>query len=506
MLLKLTNTATSVKNTFAAILVIISSLGVSCSEREAQVDQTSAQEQTKTVQAANQSRRSVTGNMVDFVDASKAVTPGVVHIKTVYNRSTSGYDPMGGAYGPQSRGSAPAMGSGSGVTISSDGYIATNNHVVENASAIEVIFPDRRAYTARLVGTDPNTDLALLKVEASGLPFVKQGNSDAVNVGEWVLAVGYPLSLNTTVTAGIISAKGRSIGIINRSEGGRFSETQPQAGSTAIESFLQTDAAINPGNSGGALVNTAGELIGINTAIASQTGSYAGYAFAIPVNLATKILDDLKKYGAVKRGILGVSFPSPIVEDQYLKQQGINPGSVKGVIIIDVQEGSAAAAAGLKEGDIIQSIDGVQIASSSEFSERIARHQPGDIIKLTFLRNRETKTASVTLKGEEARSQRSQSLEQIYNKLGATFSPLPAELKERLDVNSGVIVREVLEGGFFDQIGIPRGTIIVIINGKPINTPNDIDQAFLSAQRGLIQILAIAPDGSRVAFNFSLGT
>jgi S1-C subfamily serine protease len=196
-----------------------------------------------------------------------------------------------------------------------------------------------------------------------------------------------------------------------------------------------------------------------------------------------------------------------VAEDQYLKQQGLNPGSVRGVFIIDVQDGSAAAAAGLKEGDIIQNLDGVQIASSSEFSERIARHQPGDVIKLTYLRDGKTLNASVTLKSEEkARSERTQSLEEIYNKLGATFSPLPAALKQRLDVNSGVIVTEVLEGGFFNQIGIPQGTIIVIINGKPINTPTDIDQAFLSAQRGMIQILAIAPDGSRVAFNFSLGT
>lgn len=344
-------------------------------------------------------------------------------------------------------------------------------------------------------------------MDATGLPVVKPGNSDNVQVGEWVLAVGYPLSLNTTVTAGIISAKGRSIGIINRSGENNFGGNEAQSGNTVIESFIQTDAAINPGNSGGALVNTAGELVGINTAIASQTGSYAGYAFAIPVNLATKILDDLKKYGSVKRGILGVSFPSPVAEDQYLKQQGINPGTVKGVYIIDVQNGSAAAAAGLKEGDIIQSIDGVQIASSSEFSERIARKRPGDVIKLTYLRNGNAGTVSVTLKGEEtATAKRTQSLKEIYNRLGAGFTPLTGELKERLNINSGVVVTNVRSGGFFDQIGIPRGTIIVMINGKPINTPNDIDEALLSAQSGMIQILAIAPDGSRVAFNFSLGT
>ena len=446
------------------------------------------------------------GGINDFVTASSVVTPAVVHIKTRFNATTAGpRSLLEQLYGVPSTGSLPAIGSGSGVTISADGYIATNNHVVENASNIEVIFPDRRAFPARLVGTDPNTDLALLKVEATKLPFVKPGNSDAVQVGEWVLAVGYPLSLNTTVTAGIISAKGRSIGIINRSGNNNFGGNQAVS-SSAIESFLQTDAAINPGNSGGALVNLNGELVGINTAIASQTGSYAGYAFAIPVNLVTKILDDLKKYGVVKRAILGVSFPSPIVEEQYLKQQGLNPGTIKGVYIIDVQPGSAAARAGLKEGDIIQSIEGVKLTSSEEFSERIARHRPGDKITLTYLRNGKEHTASVTLKGEETSEKRTETLAEIHNKLGATFAPINNELKERLNINSGVVVTDVSQGGFFNQIGILPGTIIIIINGKPVMSPADINQSLLSSQRGMIQILAIAPDGSRVAYSFSLGT
>lgn len=451
--------------------------------------------------------RTTTGNTADFVAASNDAMPAVVHIKTRFTARASSYgNPFEQMYGPPSRGSVPAMASGSGVTISADGYIATNNHVVANAEAIEVVFPDRRSFAARLVGTDPNTDLALLKVDAKNLPIVQTGNSDAVQVGEWVLAVGYPLSLNTTVTAGIISAKGRSIGIINRSRENSFGG-EPQQGNTAIESFLQTDAAINPGNSGGALVNTAGELIGINTAIASQTGSYAGYAFAIPINLATKILDDLKQYGAVKRGVLGVSFPSPAVEDQFLKQQGIDPGTVKGIYIIDVQGGSAAAAGGLQEGDFIQSIDGVPVASSSELSERIARHRPGDKIALAYMRNGKTGTATVTLKGEEApTARRDQSLEEIYNKLGATFAPLTDVQKQRFGIRSGVLVTDVRNGGFFDRIGIPPGTTIVLINGKMVSTPSDVNQALLSAQSGLIQILAIAPDGSRVAFNFSLGT
>ena len=446
------------------------------------------------------------GGVNDFVLASNAVTPGVVHIKTQYESSAAGYaNPLDQLFGgpPQRRG--PVMGSGSGVILSEDGYIATNNHVVENASAIEVILPDRRAFTAQLIGRDPNTDLALLRIKSDKLPFVRLGNSDDVQVGEWVLAVGYPLSLNTTVTAGIISAKGRSIGIINRPSANSFEDAR---GNSAIESFLQTDAAINPGNSGGALVNTNGELIGINTAIASQTGSYAGYAFAIPVNLAKKILDDLKKYGSVKRGLLGVSFPSPAAEDQYLRQKGINPGTVKGVYIIDVQEGMAAARAGLREGDIIQSVDGIQITSSSEFSEWIARHRPGDVIKLTYLRDGKQNTVEVKLLEEPERpdARSTEALERILEKLGAGFAPLGNDLKEYFNIHSGVVVTDIKRGGFFDQLGVPEGTIIVMINGKPVNSPAEIGAALLSARSGLIQILGIAPDGSRIAFNFSLGT
>ncbi len=439
---------------------------------------------------------------INFVSAAKLVTPGVVHIKTVYpgRARSSQFQPFGG-------GSAPAMGSGSGVVIGSDGYIATNNHVVENANEIEVILPDRRRFAAKMVGRDPNTDLALLKVDAQDLPVVALGNSDNVEIGEWVLAVGYPYSLNTTVTAGIISAKGRSIGIINRTAPASSSQGELQ-GNTAIESFIQTDAAINPGNSGGALVDMNGKLIGINTAIASLTGSYAGYAFAIPVNLAQKILSDLKEYGEVKRGILGVSFPAPSVEENYLKQQGINPSSVKGVFITGIQEGSAADNAGLKEGDIIQSIDGITLYSSSEFSERIARHRPGDKIKLEYLRNGKSQSATVTLKGEESRKPLAgaQSLQEIHDRLGAKFAPLSPAFKERYDLSGGVVVTDVVDGGFFYQVGILPGTIIVLINNTVVNSPEDINKALLAAGHGRVQVLGIAPDGSRIAFTFSLGT
>lgn len=449
-----------------------------------------------------------TGEMTDFVKSSKIVIPAVVHIKTTYSRGGQQSGSIFGRLRGNDEGGIYAMASGSGVVISKDGYIATNNHVIENASTIEVIFPNRESYKAKLIGTDLNTDLALLKVDAKDLPYVKFGNSDNAQIGEWVLAVGYPLSLNSTVTAGIISAKGRSIGIINRAEPSRFSAQESDRGNTAIESFIQTDAPINPGNSGGALVNTKGELIGINTAIASQTGSYAGYAFAVPVNLAKKILEDLKTFGTVQRGILGVSFPAPSVEDQYLKQQGLDPGKIVGVYIIGVQKGSSADRAGLKEGDIIQSIDGIPLQSSSEFSERIARHRPKDAVLLTYLRNGKSNTVSASLDAEPKADEQGDglSLDKIYEKLGASFEPLSSDLKQHFNIRSGVVVTDVISGGFFERIGIPPGTIIVNINGKPINNPKDIDTALLSSQTGIIKIMAIAPDGSRVIFSFSLGT
>ena len=474
----------------SVLFIILQSVAISCNNKHKSIQSGSIQDSVPQPKENTTIINTSNGN-VNFVTAAKMVMPAVVHIKIHFNASSD--------YGA----------SGSGVIISPDGFIATNNHVVENASAIDVVLPDKRTFSAKLIGRDPNTDLALIKIEASNLPIVKLGNSDIVQIGEWVLAVGFPLSLNTTVTAGIVSAKARSIGIINRPGRNAPQNNAAIEGNKAVESFIQTDAAINPGNSGGALVNTDGELIGINSAIATQTGSYAGYAFAIPVNLAKKILDDLKNFGIVKRGVLGVAFPAPSAEDQYLKQQGLNPALVNGVYITGVQKESAAAAAGLKEGDIIQSIDGIVLNSSTEFSERIARHKPGDIIKLTYQRKGTTAAVSATLHSEEvvkAEIKSDRTLEEIYNRLGATFAPVTAVIKQQFNLNAGVLVTKVLKDGFFDQAGILPGTIIAFINGKPINNPKDIDMALLSAQSGMVQILAIAPDGSKVVFNFSMGT
>lgn len=494
----------------AVLLSAVQVFGVSCSSNNRPTDKTSDDNNQSAPSSASEQQTYIPAQPGDFVAASKAATPAVVHIKTQYAPSESGgMNPLAQLFGMPYGGNMPQMGSGSGVIISADGYIATNNHVVDQTSGIEVILPDKRVFTAELVGRDPNTDLALIKIKGENLPTMKFGNSDNIQVGEWVLAVGYPFSLNTTVTAGIVSAKARSLGIIEGPGRGEPAGSVPSAGSTAIESFIQTDAAINPGNSGGALVNTNGELIGINSAIASQTGSYAGYAFAIPVNLARKILDDLKKFGTVKRGVLGVAFPSPSGEEYYLKQQGITPGSVNGVYITNVMDGSAAEAAGLKEGDIIQSIDGLQLTSSAEFSERIARHRPGDVIDLEYLRDGKSRKVSAKLQGEaapQALARTNGSLEETYDKLGITLTPLSDEQKEYFGIQSGMAVSDVKRGGFFDRMGIPKGTIIAYINSKPINNRGDFDAALLSAREGMLQVFAIAPDGSKMIFNISLGT
>jgi serine protease Do len=451
---------------------------------------------------------------VNFVQAAAAVTPAVVHINTTYdNASTessrgqrSPFDMFDEFFGPQQRQQrAPSMASGSGVIISEDGYIVTNNHVVENASKIEVILPDRRSYEGKVIGRDPNTDLALVKVSATNLPVVKLGNSDNVQVGEWVLAVGYPFALNTTVTAGIISAKGRSIGIIgsgNRQD--RNGADQAPAVNSAIESFIQTDAAINPGNSGGALVNTNGELVGINSAIASQSGSYEGYGFAIPINLAKKVLEDFKAFGSVRRGYVGVQFQE--LNAAVAKQYGVD--QINGLYVTDVVPGSGAENAGLKKGDILTKVDNTIIYSSPDLQERVGRLHPGDKVQLTYLRDGKSQSASVTLKGESsvrtASNPTSTSSSEIYSKLGASFTPLSNALKQKYRVNSGVVVSEISPNGLFDQFEIPKGMVITSINGKQVANGADVNSALNATKDSMIRIMGVAADGSRVSYNFQV--
>ena len=453
---------------------------------------------------------------VDFTEAAAEVTPAVVYIRTTYkNQSQDQQNELqqmfGDMFGQRMAPQGPQMASGSGVIISPDGFIVTNNHVVDKAEKIEVVTNDHRDFKAKVIGTDPNTDLALIKIDGTNLPIVKLGNSDAVKVGEWVLAVGNPFKLTSTVTAGIVSAKGRGIGIIgtedNQDQENPFGRTQLQQNkpklNQAIESFIQTDAAINTGNSGGALVNTNGELIGINSAIASHTGTYEGYGFAIPVNLAKKVLNDIQKYGAVKRGYVGITF-TELDEDNADR---LHTDKTVGLYVDQVIPDGGAAQAGLEKGDIISKVDGNPAYASSDLQERVGRLHPGDKINLTVLRGNESKDFTVTLKANAPAPEKvavSRSTEELFNKIGASFVPLNASQKAKFHVNAGVVVTQVRDGGLFDYTEVPVGSVITEINRHPIATTADIDRALTNLRNGVLTISGYYPDGTRLRSTIEL--
>lgn len=479
-----------------------------------QFSQMTLEEQQKVYYANNPTGEimSSTGNP-DFTQAAAAVSPGVVHIKVTMTargsqRGASPFDMFEEFFGmPQQRRSQPRQGqaSGSGVIISPDGYIVTNNHVVENADKIQVELTDRRTFEAKVIGRDPDFDLALIKITAEKLPFVRFGNSDNVRIGEWVLAVGYPLGLQSTVTAGIISAKGRQIGILGESQQlpRGFGDEDQQIINTAIESFIQTDAVINKGNSGGALVNARGELIGINSAIASPTGVYAGYGFAIPINLAKKVLDDFKEFGSVKRGFIGVTFTE--INEALRKEKGIE--DINGLYVQNVVKGGAAESVGIKGGDVITKIEGRTIYSSSDLQERIARLRPGDKVKITYKRDGKEKDVTLTLKAEEdSKAKRgedgsSASATEIFNKLGASFIPASDARKKELGVSSGVVVTQVHRGGVFEYFGVEKGLVITEINGKSVNNVDDVESALAGTKRNIVRIKGVPQRGSTVELN-----
>ncbi|UKJ07744.1 Do family serine endopeptidase [Solitalea lacus] len=438
---------------------------------------------------------------VDFTGAAALVTPGVVHIKTTYTsgRGQQQYNPFGDMFddffGGRGRSRQPQKASGSGVIIAPDGYIVTNNHVVEGADEIEVVLNDKRSFKGKLIGTDPNTDLALIKIEEKNLPFVKYGNSDNVKVGEWVLAVGNPFNLTSTVTAGIISAKARNIGILRNDD----PDSRP------IEAFIQTDAAINPGNSGGALVNTNGELIGINAAIASQTGAYEGYGFAIPVNLAKKVINDILNFGTVQRGYLGVQFNENSAE--LAQEKGLK--TINGVYVESVMEGGAAEAAGVKSGDLITKIEGNVIKSGADLQEQIGLHRPGDAVNLTVLRAGNEKNIRVILKNAENTASLVKSTSSAaYDKLGAKFSPLSDAEKRKYRVQSGVKVTALKEGGVLAQYDIQQGFVVTRVNGKTVSSEEDVKAALKNSKNGMVNLEGIYPDepSSRYSFSFPVAT
>lgn len=430
----------------------------------------------------------------DFVNASKMTVPAVVTIKNYQARTSNNraseqdlFDYFFGP-GPQQRQRQQQQmpdnmpsGMGSGVIISPDGYIISNNHVVAGANKLEVVLSNKKSYIATLVGTDPNTDISLLKIEEKGLPFLNFANSDNIEVGQWVLAVGNPLGLNSTVTAGIISAKGRGIGIL----AGQGKATNP------IESFIQTDAAINPGNSGGALVNVNGDLIGINSAISSTTGYYQGYGFAVPSNLARKIVEDIKKFGIVQRGFLGVQsmdLSNDQAVMQYNQRNKTNVKAGQGVYVTGFGTKSGAEEAGIKTGDIITKVDGVAITDFADLSISIGSKRPGDRVQVTYVRNGKEYTTPVTLKDQNGgTASRSKADLTVTEKIGAEFEPLNDRFKTEYGLTSGVVTKNVMENSEMAKIGIVDDYIVIEINGKPVNSQKDVEN-ILNKYKGNVQV------------------
>lgn len=418
----------------------------------------------------------------DFVKAAKTTVPAVVTIKNYQSRSSTRmteqdlFDQFfGNPFGGNSQKQKPSQppkdvpsGLGSGVIISSDGYIISNNHVVAGANKLEVILSNKRSYVATLIGSDPSTDIALLKIEEKGLPYLNFANSELVEVGQWVLAVGNPLGLNSTVTAGIVSAKGRSIDLLS------------QQSRSPIENFIQTDAAINPGNSGGALVNTNGDLIGINSAISSNTGFYEGYGFAVPSNLAKKVVEDIKKFGLVQRGFLGIVPLDLSNENQvlsYNQQEKTNLKTGSGIYIMSVSDNGGAQEAGLRKGDIIKKIDGAPIDSYSDLSAAIGSKRPGDKVSVSFIRNGKENTSSVVLKDQKGNTSfRSKEDLSVTEKIGGEFENLNDRFKTDYGLSSGVIAKNIVDGGELAKVGVYDNCIIIEINGKPVNSQKDVEK------------------------------
>lgn len=436
---------------------------------------------------------------LNFVAAAAAVTPAVVHVMTEYaapavdNSRMQQMDPFlrqfFGDQMEQFRGQQPqggGEGSGSGVIIAANGYIVTNNHVIDKASKIAVVLDDKRKFDAELVGADPSTDLAVLKVNADNLPFVKYGNSDDVKVGQWVLAVGNPFNLNSTVTAGIISAKGRNINILRRED------------NMGIESFIQTDAVVNPGNSGGALVNLNGDLIGINSAISSHTGSFEGYAFAIPSSIASKVVDDLLKYKVVQRALLGVQIRE--VDAKLASEKKLN--TLNGVYVEGLSKSSAAAEAGLKAGDVITQINGVPVNTSSQLQEQVARFRPGDKLKVNYLRGSDAKETTATLRNATGTTAvvREEPASATVKYEGVTLSPVSAREQNQLGIAGGAKMSGV-KNSKFREVGMVDGFIITRIDKNIVTKPSDVKTFLEEAKNNSGALLeGVYPDGRKAYY------
>lgn len=430
---------------------------------------------------------------INFVFAAKNVTPGVVFVRSTYygtgeNRSFRNpfdelYDYFRDRNQPRNRGEG--VSSGSGVIISEDGYIVTNNHVIENADDVEVTLNDNRVYSAKIIGADPTTDLALLKVEEDGLPFVEIGDSDAIQIGEWVLAVGNPFgTLTSTVTAGIVSAKARNINILYDRNGHQ------------IEAFIQTDAAVNQGNSGGALVNLKGELVGINTAIATQTGSYSGYSFAVPATLVKKVMEDLLEFGVVQRALLGVRIEP--VTAQLVKEEGLV--DISGVYVGGVGNGSAASEGGIKTGDVILAINDIKVNSVAELQELVARNRPGDEVSVTFRRGNEIKEVMITLKNTMGDTEIVHRVVEVVIE-GSIFTNPNQNLQGELGIEGGAQILELGPGKWTDE-GFREGFIITSVDKEKIDSPEELEE-IMANKKGGVLIEGFYQDGTKEYFGLS---
>ncbi len=414
-----------------------------------------------------------------FVNASNKSTSSVVFIQTLseVEYRTGGW--MDWFFEPRS---SQRIGSGSGVVFAQDGFIVTNNHVIQDADEITVI-AGKRSFEAELIGRDPSSDLAVIKINSNALPTIEVGDSEDVEVGEWVLAVGNPFNLTSTVTAGIVSAKGRNINILRD----KF----------PIESFIQTDAAINPGNSGGALVNSEGQLIGINTAILSRTGSYAGYGFAIPINIVKKVFNDLVKYGEVQKAFTGLD----IIDIDSELAANINLENLNGVLVTEIKRGGAADKAGIEKRDVIRKINGVTIDSRSQMEEIIAQSYPGDNLNLEFERDGNIKSSDLTLTNREGTTTIIKRNIYYSEELEANFESVSKVEREFLDIESGVKVINFERNGFFAALDVPEGFIITQINNRLIDSPEELEK-ILTNIRGRFDLIGINERGRKVYYPF----
>jgi len=433
---------------------------------------------------------------LDFTQTAERVTPAVVYIRSTQDgtsrseSSADGFDPFREFFGPRVP-QGPSQSSGSGVIINENGYIVTNNHVVQDADVVEVTLYDNRTYKAEVIGTDPDTDIALIRINEKTLPHLSFVDSDKSKVGEWVLAVGNPFNLNSTVTAGIISAKGRSINILQRNS---------QEGNTAIESFIQTDAAINPGNSGGALVDLNGGLLGINTAIASPTGSYSGYGFAVPSNIVSKIVEDLIQFGTVQRGWLGISIGS--VNSQIVKEKDLQVNT--GAYVSGFPEHSSAKEAGMREGDVVVKIDETPINTSAALIEYIGRHRPGDKVNVTVNRKGKEITLPVVLKNRDGKTGTVKPEERDgFAALGLEVEDVSGNVLKKLDINNGVRVKELGNGKLAKYTDIREGFIITKVNEVPVKSVKEFNELLKKKKTGELVILSGTYENVPREFNYA---